>query len=121
MDLEIQREMNDRALSPPATCLAACGHANPEISVRFECLGRPGIVRGRPRHPCRAKRKDHRMQRRSARHLLKGVSAASLLIAIFLVSAGSVQAAALPTLSLTVNASSIAVGGTLQSGGVNVV
>jgi hypothetical protein len=38
-----------------------------------------------------------------------------------LIALGSAQAATLPTLTLSINASSITVGGTLQSGGVNVV
>src|SRR5271157_5298937 len=50
-----------------------------------------------------------------------GVFVASLLVAIGLLSAGSAQASAVPTLTLTLTKSSITVGGSTQSGGVNVV
>jgi hypothetical protein len=46
---------------------------------------------------------------------------AALVVATSLVAAGSVQASTLPTLTLTITKSSIAVGGSTQSGAVNVV
>jgi len=46
---------------------------------------------------------------------------AALVVATSLVAAGSAQASALPTLTLTLTKSSITVGGTTQSGAVNVV
>jgi hypothetical protein len=49
------------------------------------------------------------------------MSVTLLLLAVGFVSAGSAQAATLPTLSLTISSSAIVVGGTPQSGGVNVV
>jgi hypothetical protein len=57
----------------------------------------------------------------AARHLLKGVLIASLLSAVSLLSAAGAEAAPLPTVSLALSPSSITVGGTLQSGAVNVV
>jgi len=50
-----------------------------------------------------------------------GVCVSLLLVAIGLLSAGSTQASTLPTLSLTLTKSSITVGGSTQSGAVNVV
>jgi hypothetical protein len=61
------------------------------------------------------------MPHRPRRSPIRGVSVASLLIAVGLLSAGAAQAATLPTLTLTINASSITVTGTPQSGGVNVL
>jgi hypothetical protein len=61
------------------------------------------------------------MPHRPRRSPIRGVFVASLLVAIGLLSAGSAQAATLPTLTLTITASSITVTGTPQSGGVNVV
>jgi hypothetical protein len=57
----------------------------------------------------------------SRRSPIRGLFVASLLVAIGLLSAGSAQAATLPTLTLTITKSSITVGGTTQSGAVNVI
>jgi hypothetical protein len=54
-------------------------------------------------------------------HLLKGALAASLLMTVSLVSAASASATVLPTVSVALSPSSISVGGTLQSGAVDVV
>lgn len=59
--------------------------------------------------------------RRGVLFLASVLASGSLALAAGLLTAGSAQASTLPTLSLTINASSIAVGGTLQSGAVNVV
>ncbi len=61
------------------------------------------------------------MPRPSRRSPIAGVCVASLLLAIGLLSAGPAQAAPLPTITLSLTKTSITVGGTLQSGGVNVV
>lgn len=61
------------------------------------------------------------MSFRSIRGPLRGVFIAALLATVGLVSAASAQASALPTLTLTITKSSITVGGTTQSGGVNIV
>ena len=61
------------------------------------------------------------MPHRPRRFAVRGVFVASLLVAFGLLPAGSAQAATLPTLTLTITASSITVTGTPQSGGVNVV
>ena len=61
------------------------------------------------------------MHHASPRAPIKGVFVASLLVAVGLLSAGSAQAATVPTLTLTLTKSSITVGGSTQSGGVNVV
>ena len=62
------------------------------------------------------------MQRRFHRHLLKGAAFTALLALVSLLAAtGSDAASTLPTLSLTVSPSSIAVSGAVQSGGTNVV
>ena len=61
------------------------------------------------------------MSLRSPYRPIRGVLVASLLVAIGLLSAGTAQASALPTLTLTVTKSSITVGGSTQSGAVNVV
>ncbi len=61
------------------------------------------------------------MSFRSMRGPLRGVFVAALLSAVGLVSAASVQASALPTLTLAVTKSSITVSGPTQSGAVNVV
>ncbi len=61
------------------------------------------------------------MSHRSRRSPIAGVCVASLLVAIGLLSAGPAQASAVPTLTLTLTSSSITVGGSTQSGGVNVV
>jgi len=61
------------------------------------------------------------MAGRSRRFLLRGVIVASLLMSVALCSAGTAGAAALPTVSITINKTGITVGGTLQSGGVSVV
>lgn len=61
------------------------------------------------------------MSSRSIRGPLRGVLITALLASVGLASAASAQASALPTLTLTVTKSSIAVGGATQSGGVNVV
>ena len=61
------------------------------------------------------------MSFRSMRGPLRGVFVAALLAAVGLVSAAPAQASALPTLTLAVTKSSITVGGTTQSGAVNVV
>jgi hypothetical protein len=61
------------------------------------------------------------MSSRSSRSPLMGVFVASLLAVVSLVAAASAQASSLPTLTLTITKSSITVGGTTQSGGVNVV
>jgi hypothetical protein len=61
------------------------------------------------------------MPHRSRRSPIVGVFIASLLVAVGLLSAGSAQASTLPTLTLTLTKSSITVGGTTQSGAVNVV
>lgn len=61
------------------------------------------------------------MSSRSIRGPLRGVLITALLASVGLVSAASAQASALPTLTLTVTKSSIAVGGATQSGGINVV
>ena len=61
------------------------------------------------------------MQFRSIRGPLRGVFIAALLASVGLVSAASAQASTLPTLTLTLTKSSITVGGTTQSGAVNVV
>jgi hypothetical protein len=61
------------------------------------------------------------MPHRLRRFPVRGVFVAPLLVAIGLLSTGSAQAATLPTLTLTITASSITVTGTPQSGGVNVV
>jgi hypothetical protein len=54
-------------------------------------------------------------------HLLKGMLAAALLILASLMSATPGEAASLPNVSITLTPSSIAVGGTLQSGAVDVI
>jgi hypothetical protein len=61
------------------------------------------------------------MSHPSHRSPIAGVCVASLLAAIGLLSAGPAQASTLPTLTLTLTKSSITVGGSTQSGGVNVV
>ena len=61
------------------------------------------------------------MSSRFRRFPLGGVFVASLLAAVSLGSAGAAQASTLPTLTLTLTSSSITVGGSTQSGGVNVV
>jgi hypothetical protein len=61
------------------------------------------------------------MSFRSIRGPLRGVFIAALLASVGLVSAASAQASTLPTLTLTLTKSSITVGGTTQSGAVNVV
>jgi hypothetical protein len=68
------------------------------------------------------------MSSRCSRHTLRGAFVAALLAATSsltfagaLIAADAAQAATLPTLTLSINASSVTVGGTLQSGGVNVV
>lgn len=61
------------------------------------------------------------MSSRSSRSPLRGVFVASLVAVVSLVVAASAQASTLPTLTLTVTKSSITVGGTTQSGAVNVV
>jgi hypothetical protein len=61
------------------------------------------------------------MSFRSIRGPLRGVFIAGLLAAVGLVPAASAQASTLPTLTLTLTKSSITVGGTTQSGAVNVV
>jgi hypothetical protein len=60
------------------------------------------------------------MSSRSSRHVLRGTLVASLLLLAGLASASLSQAAALPTISVAVSKTTISVGGTLQSGGVNV-
>jgi hypothetical protein len=62
------------------------------------------------------------MNSSSARpHLLRGVLIASLLTVAGLISAAGAEAAPLPTISVALSPSSISVGGTPQSGAVNVV
>ena len=61
------------------------------------------------------------MSYRSARGSIKAALIAALLVGVGLLSAASAQASAPPTLSLAITNSSITVGGTLQSGAVNVV
>jgi hypothetical protein len=61
------------------------------------------------------------MSFRSIRGPLRGVFITGLLACVGLVSAVSAQASTLPTLSLTLTKSSITVGGSTQSGAVNVV
>src|SRR6202034_2820094 len=61
------------------------------------------------------------MSFRSIRGPLRGVFIAALLASVGLVSAASAQASTLPTLSLAITKTSITVGGTTQSGAVNVV
>ena len=55
------------------------------------------------------------------RPALRGMLIVALLLAAVGVSAGTAQASPLPTLSLAITSSSITVGGTTQSGAVNVV
>src|ERR1700680_855981 len=65
---------------------------------------------------------DKRGQEAGPMKYLKVVGLGTLAaIAMSAVAVGSVQAAALPTVSIAVTKSSITVGGTLQSGAVNVV
>jgi hypothetical protein len=54
-------------------------------------------------------------------HSRRGVFVAALLIVVGLLSAGSAQAASLPSLSVAITPSSATVSGALESGGVNVV
>jgi hypothetical protein len=61
------------------------------------------------------------MSYRSAWGSIKATLIAALLVGVGLLSAASAQASAPPTLSLAITNSSITVGGTLQSGAVNVV
>jgi len=61
------------------------------------------------------------MSLRSIRGPLQGALVASLLAAVGLMSVASAQASTLPTLTLTLTKTSIAVGGTTESGGVNIV
>ncbi len=61
------------------------------------------------------------MRFRLSSSALRGALLAAVLLAVALVSAGSAQATTLPTLSLTLTSSSVTVGGTTQSGAVNVV
>ncbi len=61
------------------------------------------------------------MSSRFSRRSLTGAFVALLLGAVSLVAGASAQASTLPTLTLTVTKSSITVGGTTQSGAVNVV
>jgi|ERR1700722_423225 len=58
---------------------------------------------------------------RARPRLLRGALTASLLVVAGLVPVAAAEAAPLPTVSLTLSPSSITVGGTLQSGAVNVV
>jgi hypothetical protein len=61
------------------------------------------------------------MSSRSSRRPLKAVFVVSLAAVVSLLVAASAQASTLPTLTLTLTKSSITVGGSTQSGGVNVV
>jgi hypothetical protein len=61
------------------------------------------------------------MSSRFSRRSLMGALSASLLAIVGFVAGASAQASTLPTLTLTVTKSSIMVGGTTQSGAVNVV
>ena len=61
------------------------------------------------------------MPSRFSRTPLRSVFVASLLAVVSLTAAASAQAATLPTLTLTLTKSSITVGGTAQSGAVNVI
>ena len=61
------------------------------------------------------------MPHRSRRSPIAGCCVASLLAAVGLLSAGPTQAATLPTLTLTIAKSAITVGGSTQSGAVNVI
>jgi hypothetical protein len=54
-------------------------------------------------------------------HLLRGALAAFLLTVVCLLPATAAEATTLPTISVALSPSSITVGGTLQSGAVNVV
>jgi hypothetical protein len=56
-----------------------------------------------------------------SRFPLKGVLVASLLMAVGLVSSAAAQASTLPVVSIAITPTSATVGGTLESGGVNVV
>jgi hypothetical protein len=61
------------------------------------------------------------MSSRFSRYPLRGLLVAAILAAVSLVSVGAAQASTLPTLTLAITKSSITVGGSTQSGGVNVV
>lgn len=61
------------------------------------------------------------MSSRFTRCPLRGVFVASLFAVVSLAAVASAQASTLPTLTLTITKSSITVGGTTQSGAVNVV
>src|SRR5271156_4778887 len=75
---------------------------------------------------CPANRKDHRMSsswsRRAPQKRVAAFATSALLVAaVSLIGVASAQASTLPTLTLTLTKTSITVGGTTQSGGVNVV
>ena len=61
------------------------------------------------------------MSSRTRRPRMKRLLAASLLACLGLLGVGAAQAAALPTLSIAVGTAAATVGGSLESGGVNVV
>src|ERR1017187_1227012 len=70
---------------------------------------------------CRSTEGINLMSSCFSRYPLRGLFVAALLAAVSLVSAGAAQASTLPTLTLAITKSSITVGGTTQSGAVNVI
>jgi hypothetical protein len=96
-----------RALGPSIAAALRVGGFQP---------GRLQFSRGHSHPPARRQIKVNKTTLRAT--LAAG---AALVVATSLVAAGSAQASTLPTLTLTLSKSSIAVGGSTQSGAVNVV